>query len=142
MGSLICYAIYLKTGLVWLLPLSFLGFLINLFNMLPVPPLDGGRITAAISPWMWLPGLLGLVGMIAYEWIVDHWLNYILILVLIFAWPRLRATFLGRDRQHPYYNIGRAATWAMGAAYLGLGLLLVVFTYQTGRASQMLHLFH
>ena len=33
-----------------LLQVAFWGFILNLFNMLPVPPLDGGRVTAAISP--------------------------------------------------------------------------------------------
>ncbi|MEZ0299760.1 MAG: site-2 protease family protein, partial [Candidatus Methylacidiphilales bacterium] len=30
------------------------------FNMAPVPPLDGGRICAAVSTWFWFVGILVL----------------------------------------------------------------------------------
>ena len=43
--------------------LAFLGFFINLFNLLPVVPLDGGRIIAALHPALWLVGFLGLLGL-------------------------------------------------------------------------------
>ena len=36
--------------------LAFTGFFLNLFNMLPVVPLDGGRAMAALSPAMWFVG--------------------------------------------------------------------------------------
>ncbi|MEO6434477.1 MAG: site-2 protease family protein, partial [Tepidisphaeraceae bacterium] len=38
----VTYLIYLQTGSGLLLRLAEFGFLLNLFNMLPVPPLDGG----------------------------------------------------------------------------------------------------
>ena len=37
--------------------LAFTGFFLNLFNLAPILPLDGGRAMAAMSPWMWLVGL-------------------------------------------------------------------------------------
>src|SRR5215213_2289496 len=37
--------------------LAFTGFFLNLFNLLPVVPLDGGRAMAAMAPWMWFLGL-------------------------------------------------------------------------------------
>jgi len=52
-GSLGALALYIA-GVAYnsnhLKALAFLGFLINLFNLLPVIPLDGGRITAALHP--------------------------------------------------------------------------------------------
>ena len=36
------------------------GFLLNLFNLLPIVPLDGGRAMAAIHPVLWIAGIAGL----------------------------------------------------------------------------------
>ena len=36
------------------------GFLLNLFNLLPIVPLDGGRAMAAIHPALWIAGIAGL----------------------------------------------------------------------------------
>ncbi len=36
--------------------LAYVGFLLNLFNLMPVVPLDGGRAMAAMAPWMWFVG--------------------------------------------------------------------------------------
>ncbi|MDX6215201.1 MAG: hypothetical protein QOG99_785, partial [Frankiales bacterium] len=44
--------------------LAYTGFLLNLFNLLPFLPLDGGRTAAAVSPKLWI---VGLVGLLAYE---------------------------------------------------------------------------
>ncbi|HEX8523857.1 MAG TPA: site-2 protease family protein [Tepidisphaeraceae bacterium] len=128
-GSMLCYLWYLKSGHLILLPLAYFGFLLNFFNMLPVPPLDGGRITAAVTPWIWVPGLLILVAMVIWDWFLHHRLNFILILVLLYAWPRVRQTLIGRDRENPYYQIGLPAAWAMGTAYAGLSLLLAAMYF-------------
>ena len=44
--------------------LAFLGFFLNLINLLPVVPLDGGRIVCALHPALWLVGFLALVGLV------------------------------------------------------------------------------
>ena len=40
-----------------LLALSDFGFMINLFNLMPLGSMDGGRIAGALSPWMNVAGL-------------------------------------------------------------------------------------
>jgi len=45
----------------FLLQLAAVGFLLNLFNLLPMLPLDGGRAVAALHPAIWFIGLVGLL---------------------------------------------------------------------------------
>ena len=47
------------TGSAFLQALAYTGFFLNLFNLLPVVPLDGGRAMAAMAPWMWFLGFGG-----------------------------------------------------------------------------------
>src|SRR6185295_360085 len=71
-GAAIAYVVYVRTGSELWFELAAWGFMLNLFNMLPVPPLDGGRITAAVTPWIWLPGLLGAVALGARDFLHGH----------------------------------------------------------------------
>jgi Zn-dependent protease len=132
-GAVCCHLLYLFTGTELLLLLAWFGYMLNLFNLLPVPPLDGGRITAAVSPWIWMPGLLGLVWMIFAQWHATGRPSILLLLLLFFAWPRIVQTLRQRrTRQaNPYYDIDRRARWTMGAWYFGLGLSLIVLFYLT-----------
>jgi Zn-dependent protease len=124
-GSLVCFALYGLTHHEILLQLSFFGFFLNLFNLLPVPPLDGGRVTAAVSPWIWPVGLLALIALA-----VVIRTSPIMILVILFSLRRLWNTFRNRERFSSYYQIPRSASWAIGCAYLLLvGLLLGMFLY-------------
>src|SRR5271155_3238424 len=69
-GSWICWYIALQFHLNWVLAVASTSFFINIFNMIPVPPLDGGRICAAVSPWFWCLGLalLGLSVIYFHAW--------------------------------------------------------------------------
>jgi Zn-dependent protease len=128
-GALMCYGLYhvLPEGSAqWLTyRLAFVGFALNLFNLLPVPPLDGGRITAAINPKVWMLGMAGLVAWIAKRFLVDHETPVLLLLVLFFALPRVRATLARRNTADPYYAISRVSRWTIGVLYVGLGLVLL-----------------
>lgn len=46
--------------------LAYIGFLLNLINLLPIHPLDGGRIATAVTRWLWLVGLVGGLAIIIY----------------------------------------------------------------------------
>src|SRR5689334_24049125 len=45
--------------------LAYTGFLLNLFNLIPVVPLDGGRAVSALHPAFWGVGLV-LLALLAY----------------------------------------------------------------------------
>ncbi len=57
---------------------AYSGALLNLFNMIPTPPFDGGRVIAAISPELWLIGSVVFVG-------CAIWLHLPIFLVLLIA---------------------------------------------------------
>src|SRR4029079_12505334 len=61
LGSLVVAGVYLATGNDFWRALAFVGFFLNLFNLLPVLPLDGGRAMAAMAPWMWGVGFAALL---------------------------------------------------------------------------------
>jgi Zn-dependent protease len=107
--------------------LAFLGFFINLFNLLPVVPLDGGRITAALHPGFWLVGFLALVGLVVYR------PNPILIIILIFGASELWRRW--QLRRYPemqeYYRVEPRRRFLIGALYFGLAILLVLGMHAT-----------
>jgi Zn-dependent protease len=120
-------AIWLATGNELFQALAYVGFLINLFNLLPVLPLDGGRAMAALSPWVWFVGFAGLIALTVF------FPNPILLLVLLFggieSWRRwkLRNTEEGRA----YHAIPARTRALVAVTYLGLAALLAVGVFET-----------
>ncbi|USB32959.1 site-2 protease family protein [Paenibacillus sp. YPG26] len=59
LGALAMFAAayYLDSPLLY--ALANVGFFLNLLNLLPIHPLDGGRIATAVTRWLWLVGLIG-----------------------------------------------------------------------------------
>jgi Zn-dependent protease len=100
--------------------LAFTGFLLNLFNLVPVSPLDGGRAAAAMAPWMWFVGL-GLVVVLMFVFP-----SPILILIALVGgletWRRWRNRHKGEEGNPNYYRVTPAARLAV----FGVWLFLVV----------------
>src|SRR3954454_20861440 len=63
LATLIPLGIWIATGDEFWQALAYIGFFINLFNLLPVLPLDGGRAMAALWPWMWIVGYAALIAL-------------------------------------------------------------------------------
>jgi Zn-dependent protease len=112
------------TGSRLLEAVAFTGFFLNLFNLLPIVPLDGGRAAAALHPLVWIAGLLGLAGLAVWH------PNPILFIFLLFggmeAWKRLRTWRAGDAETAEYYTVTRNQRVAVAVTYLGLAALLVV----------------
>jgi Zn-dependent protease len=132
LGALACYAWYLQTGNALAGDLALFGFFINLWNLIPITPLDGGRATAAITPFLWGLGLVGLIGIQAVQLLrsfghggPSFWWLLILFYILRSAWPRVRETLLQGGWRHPYFKIGRERRLAMSVVYFGLAILLI-----------------
>ncbi|WP_235929914.1 site-2 protease family protein [Chengkuizengella marina] len=65
-----------------LLVIAYVGFLLNLVNLLPIHPLDGGRIATAVTRWLWLAGLIG--GLVVIIFFLQSPLFFII--WALFAW--------------------------------------------------------
>src|SRR6266568_821057 len=50
-------------------PLAYFGFFINLFNLIPIVPFDGGRVLGAIDRRIWIIGFIGLVAFQIWSWV-------------------------------------------------------------------------
>jgi Zn-dependent protease len=124
LGAALLVPVWLLTGNDFWQALAFTGFFLNLFNLLPVVPLDGGRAMAAMTPWMWLVGLGAMIGVaIAFP-------NPIIIIIAVFAafetWRRWKALRAGGEEVASYYRVKPAQRIAVGVVYVGLIVLLVL----------------
>src|SRR5712692_7999599 len=55
-ACLVSLQVYKWTGNPTWLAIAAAGFVINLLNLLPIGMLDGGRISGAVTKWMWVLG--------------------------------------------------------------------------------------
>ncbi len=126
-ATLVPLGLWLATGDEFWRALAYLGFLLNLFNLLPVVPLDGGRAMAALSPLVWMAGLAGLL-VLAFLYP-----SPILILVLVFgameSWRRWKARKTPESRA--YYAVATRTRALVAAVYLGLAAALSVGVAET-----------
>lgn len=103
------------------LVLAYVGFFLNLFNLFPVLPLDGGRTVAALSPKIWA---LGLVGLLAYE---IYRPSPVIPLILIIGGFELYRRW--KDRHSPetlvYYALTPQQRVTIGVGYVGLIVVLL-----------------
>jgi Zn-dependent protease len=123
-GAAACIPLAAATGNDLFTALAFIGFFLNLFNLLPVTPLDGGRAMAALSPWMWFVGLF-LFAVLAFTRP-----NPIILLILLVGafdtYRRWKAYRAGGPESRAYYRVpARQRAWTL-AVYLGLVVLLVL----------------
>ena len=115
LGAIGCVGIGMATGNLFWYALASSGFLLNLFNLLPISPLDGGRIIGVISPKLWVLGLLGAVGLFYLTW------SPILALIVIMGSYQIYTSFKkSKTERAQYYNVALGKRVAMGAAFLFL----------------------
>ncbi len=95
-----------------LLAVGHVGLLLNLFNLLPVSPLDGGRVAGAFPKPFWIVGYA--VGLAALVLTRSPLLLIVMLVGLWTLWQRWRAPVPG------YYDLTPSQRWGMAAAYAGL----------------------
>jgi Zn-dependent protease len=117
LAAMACYYLARNYDSQLLLALAYAGFFINLFNLIPLSPLDGGRLTAILSPRVWFLGVPILVGLFLYR------PSPMLILIGILAAPQLMAAWRF-DPDDPanqaYYAVSLENRITYGVFYIGL----------------------
>jgi len=123
-GSWVCLWAGQTYELPWLTAVAAFSFGINLFNLIPIPPLDGGRVCAAVSRWFWVLGviMLGLAVVYFHAWTI------LLIggLVLFMAFRRIQDDIRYRQMMRQYYQIPFLTRVVVAIFYLGLAGALFV----------------
>lgn len=125
-GALACFYLARDQGSSLLLALAYSGFFLNLFNLIPLAPFDGGRITAAISPRLWLLGAPLLAALFFYS------PSPLLILMAVLALPNVVKAWRGlrTPEEQTYYTVRAETRVSYAAVYLGLAAFLAIMCEQ------------
>jgi Zn-dependent protease len=129
-GTVCAVVVYLWgrwTGSNLLVAIAYAGLFLNLFNLLPVSPLDGGRITAIISPRVWLLGAPVMLALMIYR------PSPVLVMIAVISVPQLIKAW-NYDPKAPenlaYYDVPTQVRLEYGCLYLALTAYLGVMTYE------------
>ncbi len=124
LGALACNSLGEIFNIPFLIVLASVGYFLNLFNLMPVGFLDGGRIVTALSRWLWLPGFAMLL------WFGWKFPNFIVWLIVIASLPRIYSLFRKRtEEERRYYEVTPAQRWTMSILYFGLIAALALGMY-------------
>lgn len=121
-GGVACLIAYWRMGIPVLLPLAYFSFYLNLLNLIPVGPLDGARVTAAISKWIWPLGLLGVA--------LGAWYTHDVLLIILGVVGAFQ--LIGRFSEASkagYYTISMGARIYITLLYFGLAAVLAYATF-------------
>ena len=127
-AAIACYLVADADGPRWLMAVAYSGFFLNLFNLLPLSPLDGGRITAVLSPRIWFVGvpLLGAL----FFWRP----NPMLLIIALLAAPQLFKAWKYDPKaaeNQSYYAIASRRRLEYLGLYFGLAAYLAFMAYRT-----------
>ena len=132
LASLIVLQVYKWTGDPMYLFIALLGFALNLFNLLPIGMLDGGRISAAITKWMWVLGG-GVV-----VWKVFDQPNPLTILIAVLAAFQVYASIVREKSDPHFYEVSGPQRAGIAILYFALIIFLGHQTWMTYDRLEML----
>lgn len=125
LGALIVFFLARNFDSTLLLAISYSGFFLNLINLVPILPFDGGRITAAISPKIWYLGIPVLIGLFLYN--PSPLFIIVALLALPSTWRALRGT---DENQARYYDVPMQTRLQYALIYLLLLAFLGTMSYE------------
>jgi Zn-dependent protease len=119
-GAAACWVAAEITGSELLMGLAFVGFFLNLFNLIPIVPLDGGRAAGALHPALWFVGLLMMVALVVLN------PNPLLLIIVLLGGLDLWRRWRERGAAGEYYRLTVAQRATVGVVYLGLVVVLAL----------------
>ncbi|HWY90121.1 MAG TPA: site-2 protease family protein [Solirubrobacteraceae bacterium] len=124
LGAAVCLALAEAVNSDLLRALAYVAFFLNLINLIPVVPFDGGRAMAAMAPWMWFMGLGALVALLLLTG------NPFLLIFLLLGFLETRRRWRERKtrslEQAAYYRVAPRHRVYVGVVYIGLIVVLVL----------------
>ena len=107
------------------LAIAAAGFAVNLLNLLPIGMLDGGRISAAVTKWMWVIG----GGVLIYKVLKQP--NPLMLIVLLLVAFQVYASIQREKDDKSFYDVTISQRAAIAATYFFLVLFLGHQTWMT-----------
>lgn len=132
LASLLVLQVYKWTGDPMYLFIALLGFALNLFNLIPIGMLDGGRISAAVTKWMWVLGGGAVI------WKVFDQPNPLTILIAVLAAFQVYASIIREKTDKHFYEVTAAQRAGVAILYFALVIFLGHQTWITYDRLEML----
>lgn len=124
LGAGVCLAVAELTHSDLLRALAYVAFFLNLINLIPVVPFDGGRAMAAMAPAMWFAGLGALVVLLLVTG--NPFLLVFLLLGVMETRRRWRERRTRSIEQAAYYRVAPRHRVLIGGVYIALLVMLVL----------------
>jgi Zn-dependent protease len=124
-ASLIVLQIYKWSDSPLYLAIAAAGFAVNLLNLLPIGMLDGGRISAAVTKWMWVFG----GGALVYKVVKQP--NPLMLVVLLLVAFQVYASIAREKDDKSFYDVTMSQRAAIAIAYFSLVVFLGHQTWMT-----------
>ena len=122
-ASLVVLQIYKWTGQPLYLAIAAAGFAVNLLNLLPIGMLDGGRISAAVTKWMWVFG----GGVLVYKVVKQP--NPLMLLIIVLVAFQVYLSIAREKDDKAFYDVTISQRVFVAIAYFGLVIFLGHQTY-------------
>jgi Zn-dependent protease len=121
-ASLFVLQIFKWTDVPLYLAIAAAGFAVNLLNLLPIGMLDGGRISAAVTKWMWVLG----GGALIYKVVKQP--NPLMLLILALVAFQVYASIMREKDDKSFYDVTLAQRTGIAVVYF---FLVVFLGHQT-----------
>jgi Zn-dependent protease len=122
-ASLVFLQVYKWSDQPLYLAIATAGFAVNLINLLPIGMLDGGRISAAVTKWMWVFG----GGVLIYKVVKQP--NPLIVLVVLLATFQVYLSIVREKDDKSFYDVTVSQRVFIAIAYFGLVIFLGHQTY-------------